>query len=206
MSSLIQLPVLSQRLIISQVLFVGDTCGDIPLYSLHRISKRLTAATVGVNHELIKKVIKEIIDANLRFQERTEKKWNCLTSNDLDLAILTLDQSLTETINDIFGDQPKTITDKLNENRQDCLKRIRNFFYNNYDNLLYDAKGKVPWVVVRMLHRKLKVWTLGTVNPFDENLIDFFQEIATEQKIDISGLDDEDVWSKLNDLKAIIKR
>jgi len=206
MSSLIQLPVLSQRLIISQVLFVGDTCGDIPLYSLHRISKRLTAASVGVNQEMIKKVIQEIIEANLRFQERTEKKWNCLTSNDLDLAILTLDESLAETINVIFSDQPKVVTDKLNENRKDCLKRIRNFFYNNYDNLLYNTDGKIPWVVVRMLHRKLKVWTLGTCNPFEEDMIDFLQEIAVEQKIDISGLDDEDVWSKLNDIKAVITR
>lgn len=179
----------------------GDTIGDLPLYSLHRISnlmrKRPISASPQVNHILKR----SLILANKQYREESGNAWNCLTSNNLAMAIEDVDRQvgqITSVCNDVPVDQATraAVMKRIFEReRAKQILAIKNWFHENYDNLLYNTGGHIPWAIVQNLRCKLSMWIAGESNPFSEDIEEVILAVAKEHNVRFDSA--ESTWKAL---------
>ncbi len=89
---------------------VGETSGDIPLYSLHRISNALRRHPPPLSPELLRMLSCRLIAANSEYREESGNNWNCLTPTNLIDALEELDGDIKNTIK-----KATTITRELSQ-------------------------------------------------------------------------------------------
>lgn len=144
-----------------------NTIGDLELYSLHKIKKLLK--TLLLNENLKKGLFLSIVEQNNKYRQDTNSERFCITSQHLFDAICNLE---------------KVLIDKIGRNKKidQAIKTIVEWFDDNYDDLLYDTSGKIPWPIVCMLRNKLKLWILNIrKNPFDIDLEEAILDTAKQQ-------------------------
>lgn len=195
---------LSQSLECSQSLLqtFGENGGDIPIYSLHRISGLLVRKPIGISGDVSKFLKKAIVEANKEYKAQSGNDWNCLTSLNLTSAIEAVEAQIAG-INDVavkslpreLAGQMKTFEAFFAKKRSECIVQIRDWFVNNHDDLFYNMDGKVPWAIIQRLRAKLGMWIIGIDNPFEQDIEEMILEVAKEQKIATDNA--EDAWEAM---------
>lgn len=164
----------------------GETIGDIPMYSLHRIRKQMARTPPTVSYPLQRLLIEKLLEANAEYKADSGNDWNCLTSNNLVSAIENTNSSLEATVEGI-GSIPKELAqhraklqEKLHEARVRDVLLIQKWFETHFENLQYDMRGSVPWTVVQRLRRDLGFWIATKGNRFGSDIEETIIEIAEE--------------------------
>lgn len=196
-----------QTLLQSQVIClkqsIGETVGDIPLYSLHRIKGLLQRESPALSPELRRELERAIIRGNRRYQEESgNRRWSCLTSNNLVEAIGEFDAhigvSIAQVETSVPDDQTATkqaILDCLRTKRAQTVETVKVWFDARSDRLLYDMSGKIPWAIVLRLRRSLSAWIAGAADVFKSDIEDTILEVAHEQGVHSD--DPEDAWERM---------
>jgi hypothetical protein len=180
---------------------VGETSGDIPLYSLHRIKALLGKREMFVSKDLLVLLVQNLIAANQEYRSESGNRWNCLTSQNLVDAIETADREIAgaiDRIDDIpieFAGTREKLFMKLHDAREQSVRTMQEWFETNFQDLLYSIDGKIPWPIVRRLQRNLGVWIATATNPFAENINDMVLSVAAEQGIRAGNA--EDAWEDM---------
>ncbi|MDD5146710.1 MAG: hypothetical protein PHN39_03150 [Candidatus Pacebacteria bacterium] len=178
-----------------------EQIGDIPLLSLHRIKNLLKKKPITVSKEIAAALIGSLLSANREYKEEVGKDWNCLTSNHLVFAIEEVENYLKKVIDTAISslsgieEQKKPVKEILESNKEANIKKIQEWFFDNYDSLLYDTKGHVPWLIVQRLRNCLSTWIATSINPFGRDIAEAILEVAKEQGIDAETA--EDAWIKM---------
>lgn len=180
--------------------FYGDTIGDIPLYSLHRIRSLMARQPIAISPDLRLLLVEALSEANSEYKADSGNDWNCLTSNNLVSAIESVDDTLKESVEGINlpseqAELKGKLVEKLNEVREQSVLLIQKWFETHYDILLYDMKGNVPWSVVRRLRRDLGFWIATKGNRFGDNIEEAILDIASEEGIQTDN--PEIAWEKM---------
>lgn len=192
-----QAPILT--LMVSQMF--GESSGDIPVYSLHRIAKLMRRRPIAISATLKNLLERALIQANGKYREESGNKWNCLTSNNLVEAIEWVDaevKKITDGVDTMPGEMAKQVVAAkavLDQERQRCIKRIKDWFKENFESLLYDMNGKVPWAIILRLRKNLGIWIAGVSNPFSQDISDMVLETARENGIRVDTA--EDAWEAM---------
>jgi hypothetical protein len=180
---------------------IGETSGDIPLYSLHRIRALLEKQPISVSGELAILLMRALIAANREYKTESGNDWNCLTSQNLVDAIEATDREIAGTI-DRINDIPRELAGikekifaKLHEARKKKIRIMQEWFETHFQELLYDIDGKIPWAVVCRLRRNLGAWIANAANPFGEKIEDMILDVAREEGIAAGNA--EDAWESM---------
>lgn len=155
---------------------VGETSGDIPLYSLHRIKTVLQKKMIPIPSGVVTSLQISLVAANAVYRQESGNKWNCLTSHNLVDAIERVDAKLAGALTVAKMKRPEdTQSDEeyqklLDQGREKYIKKIQLWFEENYEELLYDIGGKIPWPIIKRLQQNLTSWIAGVINPFAEDI------------------------------------
>jgi hypothetical protein len=179
-----------------------ETSGDIPVYSLYRIRRMLREWPIGIDSDLEKMLIRELLQANAQYKKDSGNDWACLTSNNLVSALEGLRAKVVSIIDRDSVAIPreqrvaaKIIRQALLEACSQRLEIVKQWFSRYYDELLYDMSGKVPWAVVQSLRRGLSIWIVGQSNPFQVDIEEFVLDVGA--KNGYSGDSPEDAWQAM---------
>ena len=149
----------------------GETSGQIPAYSLHKIKNLMEKSPIGLHANLEAVLVQHLFLQNRIYREQSGNSWNCLTSNNLIDAIEGVSAELEEvvvlTMKNLPKEQVKNDEAILGMFRDGAAKQVRliqNWFYSNYDELHYTMDGKIPWAVVQRLQKGLGVWIYQKVS------------------------------------------
>lgn len=192
---------LSVQVKVTLTLSFGETVGDIPLYSLHRIKALLWDESPNLSRELHTALVGAIIRGNRKYREDSGRRWACLTSNNLAGALDEFDQGLARTISKVEAmpdDYPaikRAVLNRLQAQRQATVDSVKRWFDERSERLLYDMRGKVPWSVVTRLRRDLGRWVAGAADPFKADIGDTVLEIARQEGIHVDTA--EDAWKRM---------
>ncbi len=178
----------------------GETIGDIPVYSLHRIKSMMARSPIGISEDLKKVLIEALSAANVEYKLDSGNDWSCLTSNNLVDAIEAVDSALKEMIEGInLPEEQAQFRERLQEElslvREQGILSIKQWFEAHYDQLLYDMSGSVPWAVVHRLRLNLGYWIATKGNRFGDDIEDVILDIAKESNIVTD--DPEVAWKKM---------
>lgn len=181
---------------------LGETWGDIPVYSLHRIKNLLKKIGINLSADLEKQLVAKIFEANRKYREETGNNYNCLTSNNLTWAIEQVEAELTQVITDMYNEAAQQnvqaaeqLKAVLNNKKDEAVRVIQNWFSTNYERLIYDMGGHIPWPILKGLQQSLMLWKIGHENPFNQNIEDMIVETAASQGINTDNA--EDAWKAM---------
>lgn len=181
---------------------VGETSGDIPLYSLHRIKNKLAQEdSILLSPEIKSFLMRSLIEANKVYKEETGNDWSCLTSANLVEVIEFIDGSIAAAIEGLENipkehrDSKDVILKMLHAGRKQTIQIIQSWFKDNFDDLLYDMRGNIPWAIVQRLRCNLSRWIVGVSNPFTEDIEDMVLDVSREAGV--TAEDAEEAWKKM---------
>jgi len=195
---------LSQRaeIVVSITCSFGETGGDIPVYSLHKIASLLKREPIELSKELVNILRRSLLQANRTYKEESGKDWNCLTSNNLVTAIEHTQKMVAAINADGIKQLPQELQSQraavkaiFDRKRDECMTKIKKWFETHYDKLLYITDGRIPWIVVQKLRSNLGLWISGAANPFTQDITEFVMEVAKEKGIRAST--PEDAWEAM---------
>lgn len=179
----------------------GETIGDIPMYSLHRIKRLLLGpqGPEGVSDDMRHMLSICLIEANSKYKEESGNDWSCLTSNNLVWALERLDRKAAIAVKQMKKGQPKEMRPLIDRIimdsqriREDAMEIIKRWFDENSESILYDMNGKIPWGVVRNLRRRLSFWIASKNNPFHDDIEASIIEIAKENGVQATNA--QEAW------------
>jgi hypothetical protein len=179
----------------------GETSGDIPVYSLHRIARLMAKRPIDISAQMETILKRQLITANKTYKAESGNDWNCLTSGNLVSAIEGVDRQVKEittganAIPHEFAPHSAAIRKLFNGQRAQCIAAIKQWFETNYDDLLYKMDGKIPWAVIQRLRKNLGMWIAGAANPFRQSIDEMVFEVAESQGIYAQTA--EDAWELL---------
>ncbi len=191
---------LKQETVLTQQLseFYGETGGEIPVYSLHRIKSLLRKWPIPVSRELFDLLVRALIAQNAVYREESGNDWSCLTSNNLVAAIEAVDEALGQIV-ELAAQVPSEhkeaagrVAQRLQAKRSESVQIVKDWFQEHYDDLLYAMDGKIPWAIVKRLRRFLSTWIAGAGNPFLVDVEELILEVAAEEGV--SATNPEDAW------------
>lgn len=181
---------------------IGEFLGDIPLYSLHRIKSLMRKKKIGISKESEALLRRHLLVANEKYKTESGNNWSCLTSINLIEAIESLNKELKETVDSVLIGQPAELLEtvhkiisSLHRTREEHVSKIKQWFVDHGDKILYDTTSKIPWAVVRRLRLGLSHWAIGTANPFKEEIETAILQIAKDEGIEAE--DSEEAWIKM---------
>lgn len=194
---------MSPRLILRQSVFAtfGETIGDIPMYSMHKIKNRIFGLQ-GVSREMKDVMCRCLVEANNRYKEESENDWACLTSNNLIWALERFEKKTRIMINMIRKGQPKEMRTlvaevifEAHEKRAHDVAIFKNWFTDNAEELQYNMRDSIPWFVIKSLRESLSFWIATKINSFGEEIEGAILKIAS--KNNVSAENAEDAWKKM---------
>ncbi len=194
--ALMQVPELTQGLILDY-----NVTGDIDLFSLHRIKHRIPTLDL---HPLVRaRLINEILKENAEYRKEQKNARYCLTASGVDNAVhQTVDAlrtrlrgDLTRITDEDFKDQFRSVCVSAIETQD---SKMRTWFADNYDNLLYDQSGKIPFPVVLAMRQRFRRWASERNFSFNEDILMFIEEVATSVGINTKKYPDyKSIWEEL---------
>ncbi len=179
---------------------IGETSGEIPVYSLHRIKGMMKRQPIQISDELRMLLLQNLLLANEEYKTASGNDWNCLTSNNLVDAIEATDGNLRRSIEATrlptqYARIAERLFAKLHEGRTSNVTTIQQWFESNFDSLLYDMRSNIPWAVVCRLRRNLGYWIATKANPFGQDIEEMILEVGKENGVDTD--DPEEAWEKM---------
>lgn len=164
------------RLILSQEQFV--TIGDTPLFSLHRVNTILRKNPPKIGDELTRLFVRFLFKYNKRFQEKTGKKWSCVTLDGFRFSVTDTDSELQKTIIENSNGLNLSI-EELENMKKIQIDKIILWFEVNYDDLIYNTNSKLPWVFIQYLKGRLTAWRNGMEFAFDQTIVEVNEQLGT---------------------------
>lgn len=182
---------------------MGETIGDIPMYSLHRIKNRLSGHRGLIISADMKKVLCEcLIKANEIYKKESGNDWSCLTSHNLIYALEYMDRKSRVMVNLIKRGQPREMRSQvqevlsaLQEHRESDIQKIKQWFVDMAEEIQYDTSGRIPWAIVRSLRKDLSFWVTTKISLFHNDIEDAILQVAEEEGIRTD--DAEDAWKRM---------
>ena len=178
-----------------------DTAGEIELLSLHRIKDRLN--TLDVSKGMQKMFVNYLIKENHDYRTEMKNHRYCITPDGLDNVVDKIKDDVSAGIKNAYS----TVEDKMLKNAyvsvlekelEKNIDTIKAWVYNNYDNIIYDTKGKIPYPVIMHMREKFRQWAFEKINPFGMDAGMLLEEVAEEQGIDPGDFDNYDgLWRHL---------
>lgn len=178
-----------------------ETIGDIPLFSLRRIRRMMLIDRIDITPELNGHLDLVLDVANRIYRaESGNRKWKCLTPNNLLRALEALDDSVKKTIDDVVfpTDQveaKEAMRAKLHKKREQSMQSIEEWFERHFDDLLYESKANIPPVVIDWLRTNLIRWFALGENRFGDEIEQTIIGIAREQGLDCRS--PEEAWRRM---------
>ncbi len=122
------------------------------------------------------------------------------TSLNLTKSITVTNTELEEIINIVRNQKDNaTITNKLatllEQKRELIIQKIRDWFIDNHNDLLYECNDKIPWAVVKNIRSSLSFFVVGICNPFEKDINDAIIDIAEENGY--KNLSTEESWEAM---------
>ncbi|HBD25010.1 MAG: hypothetical protein UU11_C0007G0032 [Parcubacteria group bacterium GW2011_GWF2_40_69] len=195
-------PTITQRIRQAVIrMSLGETIGDVPIYSLHKIRTVMTSNPIAISAGLKAVLVQELVSANVQYKADSGRDWNCLTSHNLVTAIEAVDAELKARIqglNDLPKEQQavrEKLVERLTQAREQGILLIQQWFEANFVNLRYETGGHVPWAVVCRLRRNLGFWIATKVNRFGQDIEEAILDIAKEANIEADT--PEEAWEAM---------
>jgi len=192
---------LEPRLVLTQSQALYETSGDLELLSLHRIKNRIPTMQV---HDIVKrKLVTELIRENQEYQRVAKNKKMCITPNALDNAVYATGDFLAEqrnlglaTVDDL---KQRSAFERLMTKQIGVQTNvIKNWFSDNYDQLIYDMEAKIPWPIIVRMRAQLGRWALGETNPFNQPIEQLIEETASFVGLNPNNYDSSvEMWDAL---------
>ncbi len=182
----------------------GETIGDIPMYSLHRIKRLLFShgELACLSVEMKNMLSACLLEANAIYKEESSNDWSCLTSNNLVWALERMNKKTSIAVNQMRKGQPREMKSLINEVvteahvlRKQNIDAIEKWFADNSEKLFYDMQGSVPWSVIKSLRESLSLWVTKKINPFGDDIEDAIMAIASANGI--CADDADSAWKKM---------
>ena len=170
-----------------------ETTGELALLSLKKIGNTIEKTAIGntrINDDIRRKLVEELVKANLEFRTIRDKDWNCITPYAVQGAVERLGLYLVEkmTLN-------TSGIDAIEAERQ--ISRMKRWFFLQYTNLIYDTGGKIPKPIIRNMSAQFGMWLLGNQNIFDYNIKTFILETSKQVSLNENCRSDEEIWKAL---------
>ncbi|MEK6856170.1 MAG: hypothetical protein AABX66_03375 [Nanoarchaeota archaeon] len=172
-----------QELSMGQYHYLELPQGELELLSLHRIKNRI--GSMEVHPQVRSKISLGLIKRNAQDRELNQHGRYSLGINDLD--------STCDEVKDFLNEQAKNVAEAYRKftpetyaRAKDILVRavdtqdtkIRKWFVDNYDNLIYDTNSKIPWPIVRRMRNSLEMWAVGETSFLSEPVEDLVVEVV----------------------------
>lgn len=192
-----------QHLVQEHKQFLGETLGEIPLYSLHRIKNLIAREGIGgFNAEILNEGIRALVRQNLIYRKESNNDWNCLTSENLLNAFADIKKSLTGAIRGIDpqfvrlpNEETFAVLRRLVTQREKIIGTFERWFSTNYERILYDTTGKIPWPIIQRLRVSLNLWITQRCNIFGTDIEEAIKSVAIEHGLKVTTA--EDAWIKM---------
>jgi hypothetical protein len=182
-----------------------EDVGDLELLSLHRIRHRIK--TLSAHPDVREKLVLELMRENRRYRETSGKQWYCITPN-------ALDRAMTETRAHIEGITREGISAQDSERIKAALRKvllgkideqdrtIRQWFVDNYDALIYNTQGNIPYPIIQRMRGHLSRWAVEQTNPFDQSIEELVEETVRYVGLDPELYrDHEEMWESLKSVQ-----
>jgi len=198
---------LEQSLQLSQSLPLSLASGEIELFSLHRIKNRLP--NLDLHPQVRQSLINNLMRENLEYRVQGQHNRYCITPFHLDTACDKVRDYLDESSSvglAIMEESPlkQKLAGYMHEKVKEQDSKIRNWFAANYDNLLYDTNGNIPWAVVQRLRAELQSWAVGNSSPLHVPMEEIVPQLIKEAGQDPEKYDSlEDMWTYLKSQKGL---
>jgi len=195
-----------QRQSLVQMLVIPcEVSGELALFSLHRIRHRIP--TMKVHDKVKDKLIAELVKENSKYRKETKKNWFCITPYGLDTSVDRTEDYLVGQVNLGLAtlDDPKVrqaFQNVMTRQAENQVGVIKGWFSDNYDALLYDMNGKIPFPIVRKMREKLAQWAIEKTNPFQQSLTDLIEESVVSLGLNPKSYESaEEMWKELKRYK-----
>jgi hypothetical protein len=182
-----------------------DRVGDVELFSLHRIKGRIKTLDV---HPLTRgKLVRRLLEENSDYRERHHCRKFCVTFGGLEtsfedtieylreqakLGLTTVDNS---GLREILGARIRELIDAQGV-------KIRQWFEDNYDELIYDQSAQIPFPIIVQMRKRFSAWALGNIGISSESIYPLIEKAAREVGINPDTyLSYEALWEDLRDYK-----
>ncbi len=162
-------PIITQKLSLSLAQLHLSTIGDTPLFSLHRINTVMKKSPPSIGGELTRVFIRNLFEQNKKFQEKTGKKWNCVTLDGFRFATTNTDDELQGMISE-HSQGMKISKDELEKIKKTQIDQITLWFETNYEGIVYSIGSKLPWAFILYLKGRLTAWRNGFEFAFDQSI------------------------------------
>lgn len=173
---------------------------DLELLSLHKIKNRISSLK-DIQPETRTYLTRQLISLNQKYREEGRHNRFCITPAHVEEAIgetySFLENSAKPLLNLELAVGNQTNLSKLIENslsKQNSAMKM--WFANNYDSLIYDVTGNIPYSVVLEMRKSFFKWAKGQLDVFSSPIGDLITSIAEQQRLDTS-LPVEDLWVEL---------
>lgn len=182
-----------------------QTVGDIELFSLHRIKNRIISLDV---HPLTRgKLVRRLLGENRDYRERMHCQKLCVTFGGLEASFDDTIEYLREQVKLGLGTlDDKALREVLGARMEELVDRqqtkIRRWFRDNYDNLIYDQSSTIPFPIIIRMRRRFSAWALGNSGVSSESIYDVIEEAAKEVGINPDSYESyEGLWEDLREIK-----
>lgn len=110
-----------------------------------------------------------------------------------------VDRLRTEFLAKPAADKRKILTDlAMGPTDERIIGVMKQWFVDNYDELIYDTNGNIPYGVVLALRKRLGKWAAGLQTDFTEPMTDIIEEVIREAGKDPDSYSShEAMWESL---------
>jgi hypothetical protein len=182
-------------------LLLYDTAGEVELFSLHRIRSRIRG--LDVHFAVRGKLVHELLARNAEYQRIYGNQKLCVTAGDVDSSVYGTVKAIEErNKSDLSQVVDMTIRAKIKDVFEDRRavqqQKMRQWFADNYDRLLYDTSSRIPFPVVLAMRRRFFKWANQQDFDFNEPIQELIEEAASSVGLDTREYTDyKDVWEAL---------
>ena len=173
------------------------TSGDLELLSLHRIKNRIGG--LDVNEQVRRKLVEELVIANDGYRESSGNNWMCLTPSLLESSVEGVNVFLNRHARLVASvTKDKRLQDMARKQVKSIYDKMRGWFSQNYDELLYDMSRRIPYPIVRKMRDRFRLWATENIAIFSEPIGDLIKEAAVDEGLNPDDYKEvEDLWAEL---------
>jgi len=187
-----------------QTQMIYQAVEDLDLFSLHRIRARI--GTLNVHPTTRDSLVVNMLNENRKYREEEKCKKFCLTIGGADRSIDTtlgfLEKQANIGLSTLDNSQRPVYMEVVQRAIDTQKTKMRTWFADNYDDILYDQSGKIPLPVILALRKSFRSWAISQTTPFQQPIEEFLDGVASEQGLNPKDFTSaEEIWNKLNELR-----
>ena len=158
---------------------------------------------MNVHQKVRRKLVSELLRENAEYRKNAGNRRMCITPDSLDNSVYETKEFLKYqaelglgTLDDL---QLKEVCRGLMQeqiNNQTGI--IREWFHENYEDIIYDMNSRIPWPIIVRMRERLGRWALENTNPFNESIGSLIEETMGYVGLNPDNYDShEEMWDVL---------